>query len=74
MVVRPPPLDPPWTLGIGLLQGPRGVRFLVSVEPLHPVNSQSPGVMRDAEVLRRALARVERALVLLEAGLGFIAY
>ena len=30
---RPPPQDPPRTLGIGLRYGPRGVRFLVSEVP-----------------------------------------
>ena len=31
---RPPPYDPPTTLGIGIRQGPRGVRFLVCEVPL----------------------------------------
>ena len=31
---RPAPWDPPRTLGIALLQGLRGVRFLVSEVPL----------------------------------------
>ena len=31
---RPPPEDPPRTLGTGLRKGPRGVRFLVSEVPL----------------------------------------
>ena len=31
---RPPPYDPPMTLGIGLRQGPRGVRVLISEVPL----------------------------------------
>ena len=30
---RPPPWDPPRTLGIGLRWGPRGVHFLVSEVP-----------------------------------------
>ena len=32
---RPPPKDPPRTLGTGLRYGPRGVRFLVSEVPLY---------------------------------------
>jgi hypothetical protein len=32
---RPSPQEPPRTLGIGLLQGPRGVHFLVSEVPLY---------------------------------------
>ena len=32
---RPAPQDPPWTLGIGLRQGPRGVRFFASEVPLY---------------------------------------
>ena len=32
---RPPPKTLPRTLGIGLRQGPRGVRFLVSEVPLY---------------------------------------
>ena len=32
---RPLPYDPPMTLGLGLLQGPRGGRFLMSQAPLH---------------------------------------
>ena len=31
---RPPPWDPPRALGVGLLWGPRGVRFRVSEVPL----------------------------------------
>ena len=30
---HPPPYDPPTSLGIGLRQGPKGVRFLVSEAP-----------------------------------------
>ena len=36
------PQDPPRTLGIGLRQGPRGVRFLVSEVPLKSINSPLP--------------------------------
>ena len=32
---RPPPWDPPETLGIGLLQCPRGFHFLTSEVPLY---------------------------------------
>ena len=32
---RPPPEEPPRTLGIGLRWVPRGVRFLISEVPLH---------------------------------------
>ena len=32
---HPPPYDPPRTLGMGLRQGPRGVRFLISKVSLY---------------------------------------
>ena len=32
---RPPPYDPPRTLGIGLRQGPRWVCFLISEVPMY---------------------------------------
>jgi len=36
---RPPPYDPPMTLGLDLRLGPRGVRFLVSEVPLYALRS-----------------------------------
>ena len=38
---RPPPYDPPMALGMVLLQGPTGWRFLVSEVPLHRVYSKA---------------------------------
>ena len=36
---RQHPYDPPNTLGIGLRQGPRGVRFIISEVPLQGLGS-----------------------------------
>jgi hypothetical protein len=36
---RPPPYDPPMTLGLGLRYGLTGVRFLTSEVPLYSVDS-----------------------------------
>ena len=38
---RRPPEDPPRTLGRGLLKSPRGVRFLVSEEPMHRMSIEA---------------------------------
>ena len=35
LIRTPPPLEPPWALGIGLLQGPTGRLFLMSEAPLY---------------------------------------
>ena len=39
---RPPSQDPPRTLGIGIRQGPKGLRFLVSEVPLHFLVGEVP--------------------------------